>query len=276
MNILCYAVISSRLDIFIDKPGVNPGLVEGKEANEMLNKTMYRTLLQLVVAISLGTFMAISSAAEQKRVVTDVPAGKPAAIMPNITYKPPLLDDAADQTAVSTKGMQGKTVILQVLAPDHTGLTMQAQPTLYWTMRSKAAIHFAITEIADGAKPILEAEIEKGPGIQQLDLSRHDISLKPGTRYRWSVTQVVKEGSKSTDVIASGVIERIKPGEGLSSRIKRVRGVALVDVYAIEGIWYDALQTISSMIDETPEDQNLSAIRQSLLNQVGVNKVALY
>lgn len=242
----------------------------------MLNKTMYRTLLQLVVAISLGTFTAVSGAAEQKRDVKDAQAaGKPAAIMPNITYKPPLLDDIADMTAVSTKGIQGKTVILQVLAPDHTGLTIQPQPTLYWTMRSKAAIHFAITGIADGAKPVLEAEIEKGPGIQQLDLARYDIALKPGTRYRWSVTQVVKEGSKSTDVIASGVIERIKPGEGLSSRIKRVRGVALVDVYAIEGIWYDALQTISSMIDETPEDRNLSAIRQSLLNQVGVNKVAI-
>jgi hypothetical protein len=237
---------------------------------------MYRTLLQLVVAISLGTFTAVSSAAEQKQVVKDTQAGKPAAIMPNITYKPPLLDDAADRTTVSTRGIQGKTVILQVLAPDHTGLTSQAQPTLYWTMRSKAAIHFAIAETADGAKPILEAELEKGPGIQRLDLARHDISLNPGTRYRWSVTQVVKEGSKSTDVIASGVIERIKPGEGLSSRIKRVRGVAKVDVYAIEGIWYDALQTISSMIDETPEERNLSAIRQSLLNQVGVKNVSSY
>jgi hypothetical protein len=87
---------------------------------------------------------------------------------------------------------------------------------------------------------------------------------------------VVKEDDKSIDVIASGVIERIKPGEGLTNRIKRVRGVALVDVYAIEGIWYDALQTISSMIEETPEDRKLSAIRQSLLDQAGVNQVAIY
>jgi len=172
--------------------------------------------------------------------------------------------------------MRGKTVILQALAPDHTGLTIQPQPTLYWTMRSKAAIHFAITELADGAKPILKTAIDKGPGIQQLDLARYDIALKPGTRYRWSVTQAVKDGDKSTDIIASGVIERIKPGEGLSSRIERVRGVALVDVYAIEGIWYDALQTISSMIDKTPGDRNLLAIRQSLLDQVGVNEIAKY
>ena len=237
----------------------------------MFIKTSHRALLPLVVMITLGTFTAVSSAAEQMRPVKDTQAAKPAATIPNITYRPPLLDNSADMTAISTKGMQGKTVLLKVLAPDHTGLTLQPQPTLYWTMRSKAAIQFVIAEIADGAKPILDAVIEKGPGIQQLDLARYNISLKPGTRYRWSVTQVVKEGGKSTDVIASGVIERIEPGEGLSNRIKRARGVVLVDVYAIEGIWYDALQTISSMIDKTPEDRNLSAIHQSLLNQVGVN-----
>jgi hypothetical protein len=137
--------------------------VEGKEANEMLNKTMYRTLLQLVVAISLGTFTAVSGAAEQKQAVKDAQAGKPTAIMPNITYRQPLLDDVNDMPAFSTMGVQGKTVMLQVLAPDHTGLTTQSQPVLYWTMRSKAAIHFAITEIADGAKPILEADFVKRP-----------------------------------------------------------------------------------------------------------------
>ena len=236
---------------------------------ELLNKALCRTSLQLVVAIWLGTFTTVSSSAEKKPLINDSQATRSAAVMPNISYKPPLLDDTADGAAVSTKGLLGNTVILQALAPDHAGLTLQPQPTLYWTMRSKAAIQFVLTAIADGAEPILKAELEEGPGLQQLDLSRHNISLKPGSRYRWSVTQVVMQGDKSTDVIAGGVIERIEPGEGLSSRVKRVRGVALVDVYAIEGIWYDALQTISSMIEETPGDRNLLAIRQSLLSQVG-------
>ena len=242
----------------------------------MLSKAIHKTFLQLYIVVSLGTFTAVSGGAEQKPANKDTQTSRPAAIMPNITYKPPLLDDTTDETTGGTRGMQGKTVILQVLAPDHTGLTLQSQPTLYWTMRSKATIHFGITEITDNAEPILELTAEKGPGLQYLDLASTDVSLRPGTRYRWSVTQAVKEDDRPTDIIASGTIERIEPGEGLSSRVKRVRGVALVDVYAIEGIWYDALQTISSMIEETPGDRNLLAVRQSLLNQIGVNKAAIH
>jgi hypothetical protein len=234
----------------------------------MLNKTIYTTLLQLIATISLWALMATSSAAEQKPVQKDTQAGTPVTMLPNITYKPPLLDDTA---AKRTNGMLDKTVILEVLAPDHTGLTIQAQPTLYWTMRNKATVRFTITEIADSVKPVLETKIEKGPGIQQLDLARYDISLKPETRYRWTVTQVVEEGDKSEDVAASGFIERIIPGEGLSGRIKQVRGLALVDIYSIEGIWFDALQTISSMIEKTPEEQSLKDVRKSLLTQIDVH-----
>ena len=63
----------------------------------------------------------------------------------------------------------------------------------------------------------------------------------------------------------------MEPGEGLTSRIEKSHGMELVGVYASEGIWYDALGTISSMIDKSPEDQGLVAIRASLLDQVGLH-----
>ena len=81
------------------------------------------------------------------------------------------------------------------------------------------------------------------------------------------------KGSRSAGIIASGLIERMELGEGLTSRIKRSKGTDLVNVYASEGIWYDALETISSMIEESPEDKGLEAIRASLLDQVGLQVV---
>jgi len=87
------------------------------------------------------------------------------------------------------------------------------------------------------------------------------------------VVLVADKGSRSPSVIAGGVIEYMEPGEGLTSRIKRSKGTDLVNVYASEGIWYDALETISSMIEESPEDKGLEAIRASLLDQVGLQIV---
>jgi len=240
----------------------------------MTYQTFLKYGLQWVVAISLGTVTAVSGAAEQEPGVKSSQASKPAATRPAITYKPPLRDDPQAEEDGGTRGTGGEAAILQVLAPDHAGLTLQAQPTLYWYARTPVATRFEIALIdKDKSDPLLEVEAgnKKVAGIQQLDLGDHNLSLQPEVSYQWSVTQVIKEGSQSTDVIASGLIERMKPGEGLTSRIKKSHGVNLVGVYASEGIWYDALETISSMIDKSPEDQGLVAIRASLLNQVGLH-----
>jgi len=121
-----------------------------------------------------------------------------------------------------------------------------------------------------GINPLLKVEIgkEEVAGIQQLDLGDHNISLQPGVAYQWSVVPVTDEGGGSV-----GLIERMEPGEGLTSRIERSHGTDLVNVYASEGIWYDALETISSMIDRSPEDRSLAAIRASLLDQVDLRVV---
>lgn len=232
--------------------------------------------LTLAVSILLVTVSSISGATEQPQDKKNPQANTALTVRPTILYKAPLSDDDSPAVVSQTaKSMEGTATILQILAPDHAGLTLQSQPTLYWYTSTPLAVSFSIAAIEkQGTKPLLEVDIKKASGIQQLDLARHGISLQPELSYQWSVVQRMEKGKQSTTTIASGIIEYIKPGEGLSSRIKNSQGTELVNVYAIEGIWYDALQTISLMIDESPEDQSLVAIRQSLLEQVGLKLAA--
>ena len=111
-------------------------------------------------------------------------------------------------------------------------------------------------------------------GVQHLNLADHNIRLEPGVPYQWSVALVMDADSRSTDVMASGVIELVEPDQAVSSRIAGSRGTDLVAAYANEGIWYDALDTISSMIEAAPADQELLAIRATLLDQVGLQAVS--
>ena len=242
----------------------------------MTYQRLLKYYLQWIVAISLVAVTTVSSAAEQDQVVKRTPASTPAAIRPAVIYKPLLLD--APRTRVdSTKGTDGEAVVLQVLAPEHTGLTLQAQPTLYWYTRTPGTVRLEFTKVGkDGIDPLLEVEAgsDKVAGIQQLDLGDHGISLQPELTYQWSVTQVINEGGQSKKVTTSGIIEWMETGEGMASRIKMSHGVDLANVYASEGIWYDALETLSSMIDKSPEDQGLVVIRASLLDQVGLQAAA--
>lgn len=247
-----------------------------------------------ILAVSLCAAMQLSTAAEKDQDtadtidlqaekirgavnVTDSQPEKQPARESKFNYRPPLRGAPRVRVGGGTRGMGEQAVILQVLAPDHAGLTTQAQPTLYWYAHIPVAARFEFALIDDeGVEPLLEIEAgnEKVSGIQQLDLGDHGIFLEPGVSYQWSVALVTDEASRSADVIASGVIERIEPGEGLAERIRRTGGESLVAAYASEGIWYDALQTISAMIAKAPSDRELRSIRASLLEQVDLPAVA--
>ena len=242
----------------------------------MAFQALLKYTLQWGVAVFLGAVTAVSISAEQGKGIKSPQAGKPAATLSRIIYKPPLLDAPPARVGGSTPCTGGKAAILQVLAPDHAGLTTQAQPTLYWYASTPVVVRFEIAPInEDETAPLLKVEAgsKKLAGIQQLGLGDHNISLQPELTYQWSVMLAADEGSRSAGVIASGLIKRMEPGEGLTSRIKRIKGTGLVNVYASEGIWYDALETISSMIEESPGDKGLVAIRASLLDQVGLQVV---
>ena len=240
----------------------------------MTYQTLLKCALRWIIAVSLGATTAVSGATEQDQDLPGSQAGKPGAARPTIIYKPPILDTPRTRAGTSARGEAGEASIVQVLAPDHVGLTTQAQPVLYWYARTPVAVRFELLSIDDaGGDSLLKVEAGSGKvaGIRQLDLGDHNISLQPGVTYQWSVAPLLDEDGHAAGATASAVIERLKPGEGLTSRLENNHGTDLVDVLASEGIWYDALETISSMIDQSPGDRGLVAIRTSLLDQIGMH-----
>jgi hypothetical protein len=192
-----------------------------------------------------------------------------------IIYKPPLRGAPRTRVGAGTRG-SGDAAVLEVLAPDHTGLTTVAQPTLYWYASTPGKARFEVALIDEqGIDPLLEVDADDGrvAGIRHLDLGDYGISLQPGVPYQWSVALVADADNRSSDIVASGVIERIEPEEGLANRIKNSSGMARVNVYATDGIWYDALDEISSQITASPDDASLVATRDKLLEQVGLQAV---
>jgi hypothetical protein len=230
-----------------------------------------RASLFMTVAVLLAATSVCVPAAG-----TATPSGK-TVMKSTFTYQPPQRGAPQARVGGGTRGIGGDVPELQVLAPDHVGLTTQAQPTLYWYAHSPVTAHieFALID-EESIDPLLELETGevKVTGVQHLNLADHNITLSPGIPYQWSVALIMDEDSRSTDVIASGVVELIEPNQEMKSRIDASQGTDLVAAYANEGVWYDALDTISSMIDKSPTDQQLIAIRATLLDQVGLQAVS--
>jgi hypothetical protein len=170
------------------------------------------------------------------------------------------------------------TFSLSVLAPNHTGLTLQDQPVLYWylSQRVSSPLEFALTD--DGIKPLIETRLIPPfePGIHGLKLEDYGGKLVPGKRYRWFVALVVDADRRSRDILAGGTIERVESIEGLAPSIAQASPSQIPFIYAEAGLWYDAIEAISNLIQASPNNSTLRKQRASLLEQSGLAEIAKY
>ena len=192
-------------------------------------------------------------------------------------YKPPLRGAPKSRVAGGTRGLGNGRPTLSVLAPDHTGWTTKAQPTLYWyvSKRSAMELEFALA-IDKVAIPVLEkiVQSQEHAGVHNLRLADHGIQLKRGVDYRWSVALIPDRRQRSKDIIASGTIQRVPLSQSLQTKLAKVSAGKHVLVYADEGVWYDALDAISTLIRKNPNNKALRKQRAALLEQVGLNEAA--
>jgi hypothetical protein len=168
--------------------------------------------------------------------------------------------------------------VISVLAPDHIGLTVHEQPTLYWFISETVTtpIEVEVTLIEEHAvKPIMKQKLSPpvGPGIQRVNLSEHDVHLMPGARYEWSVALVSDPKRRSLDIVASGGIERVdSSNDPTDATPKREAPKA----YAEAGLWYDTIMSVSDLIAESPTDHTLREQRATLLDTAGLKEAGTY
>ena len=192
-------------------------------------------------------------------------------------YKPPLLGSPRGRVAGGTRGANPNEPVLSALAPNHTGFSTHARPTLYWYL-SKTSAHPIEITLTDqqSVKPLLTWHLSPNQpqGIQQIALANHRITLKSGVEYNWSVRLITDPNRPSKDVVTGGSIVLTPLSRGLRAYLKQVGPTRAPFVYAQAGLWYDAVMALSSMIDAAPQNHALRQQRAALLKQVGLAHVA--
>ena len=149
------------------------------------------------------------------------------------------------------------TVAITALAPqDHAGLTVHAQPVLYWYLSAPTRCRIDVTLSAENAvKPLLDTSLTAPlpPGIQPIRLADHGIRLKPDVTYTWSVSLVPDPVHRSKDIIASGAIRHVLTQPGIQAADRRVDAATTASQYAQARLWYDAIDVLSELIATRPQ-----------------------
>jgi len=213
--------------------------------------------------------------AEEKKTETS-------AVVP-ISYKAPLRGAPATRVGGGTRSLAQNRVALSVLAPNETGFTTHEQPTLYWYVSQALDVPVELTisstePLEAASKPALEIVLRPPvrKGMHALSLAEHGVILKPGIDYQWFVAAVGNAAQRSNDVIAGGTIKRVAQDDGIQARLKQAPAASRPALYAAEGVWYDAIEELSSLIAAQPDNRELRAQRAALLEQVGLADAAAF
>ncbi len=202
---------------------------------------------------------------------------EPATVVGMPVYKPPKRDTPKTRVGGSSRGIERGLSPISVLVPDHIGLTIREQPSLYWYLSEPISGRIEFTLIDDQPiEPLLKTNLSTKikPGVQRINLSDYGVRLSPDKQYQWFVARLPDLDHSSKDIIVGGAIEHIGPPEALLAKLDQAGEIETPRICAEAGLWYDALSAISDLIDATPNDTFLRKQRASLLEQVGLRELA--
>jgi len=162
------------------------------------------------------------------------------------------------------------------LAPNHLGVTIREQPTLYWYLEQDSDIPVDFTLIDDKATdPLLEIAYPPPlrAGYHAVDLAKHGFRLQTGVTYEWTAALVLDE-RQIHPTISVGFLERREPDPGFGRELEEAGAGGAVLVYASRGLWYEAFDDATRRIAASPGDPGPRLQRAALLYQVGLTPVA--
>jgi Domain of Unknown Function (DUF928) len=195
-----------------------------------------------------------------------------------LRYQPPAEDLAPRRVGGVTRGLPAATPWVEVLAPDHLGLTLSESPTLLWFLSAATGARIEVTLVDPRrSAPLVEAVVAGArAGIQVFDAGRYGVKLERGVQYEWSVAVVTDPEQRSRDMVTGGAIMLVAPADALRSRLRAIDVDHRAAALASAGIWYDALAVLSGRVAAHPGDHALQADRAALLEQAGLTEVAAF
>jgi hypothetical protein len=132
-------------------------------------------------------------------------------------------------------------------------------------------------------------EDENGNQIYQQDLTIKNLSgvigvsipantnlppLEAGKKYTWLFVVVCDPDDRSRDTVTRGIVRRVELSADILRELDAADPRQKTVIYAENGIWQDALGTLAAARRANPNDPDLAADWESLLDSVKLGEIA--
>jgi Domain of Unknown Function (DUF928) len=158
------------------------------------------------------------------------------------------------------------------------GLTTTERPTLWFYVpfgkNSAYPAEFILQD--EEANPIYKSAIAlpQQPGVISVSLPASVPPLAVGKRYRWFFNVYCEPQQQAPPLYVEGVVQRVNLSPAVVQQLQTAQPRQKVAIYAENGIWYEAINTLAELRQKNPQDVSLQTQWQDLLEGIGLGDVA--
>lgn len=163
------------------------------------------------------------------------------------------------------------------------GLTNEEYPTFsFFVPYQKSlidSIEFVVKDESGKSSQTLYrtiVTIPEAPGIISIPLSANTPPLQVGKMYHWffKIKVICNPQQPPEREYVEGWVQRVNPNPQLVDSLKQATPQQRANLYAENGIWYDALTTLAKLRLSKPEDPTLTMEWMNLLQSVDLENLA--
>ena len=174
--------------------------------------------------------------------------------------------------------------LLALLPETNLGLTTQANPRFMWyTPLSQAElVEFSLyatnPEQPQDRQLVYQATLsitgENGIASLELPIGAGVPPLEIGQAYQWTVALVCDATDRRSNLQVQGWVQRVEVDSALAAELAETCPRDRIALYAQNGLWFDALNTLVDLRRAYPEDAGLGASWLEFLGSVGLDAIA--
>lgn len=116
--------------------------------------------------------------------------------------------------------------------------------------------------------------VKASDSIISIEIADLPSPLEVGKSYFWEFNLILDGMDRGQDVVVSGWIKRIAPNSTLKHKIDSSLPQQQPVIYATNGIWYEAVNSLAKLHCSSPDDSTITSNWKSLLQQVGLPEIS--
>jgi len=198
----------------------------------------------------------------------------------SLGFKPPARGLPGRREGAGTRGPVTvcKEPLIALMPETNLGQTLSPYPSFFFYIPATApqTVQFELLDKNDQSIYKTTFNTAGKPGV--ISISLPDTAglppLEVGKDYRWEFSISCNADIPEDDQLVEGWVQRVEPNPALVGNLQKASVRERVAVYASAGLWQDTLSALAAARRASAGNSALAADWASLLQSVGLNKIA--